>query len=40
MTSYLYKYPASNPYILDDDRLKYEDYFCAKKYKSKILTKL
>ena len=26
-------------YISDDDHFKDEDYFCAKKYKSKILTK-
>ena len=39
MTSYLCKYPESNPYISDDDHLKNEDNFCAKNYKSKILTK-
>ena len=31
--------PVSNYYISDDDHLKYEDDFCAKKYKSKILNK-
>ena len=29
-----------DPSISDDDHLKHENIFCAKKYKSKILTKL
>ena len=33
MTSYLCKLPALNPNISDDDHLKYEDNFCAEKYK-------
>ena len=32
-TSYLCKLPALNPNISDDDHLKYEDHFCAEKYK-------
>ena len=40
MTSYLCYKPARDPSISDDDHLKHENNFWAKKYKSKILTKL
>ena len=40
MTSYLCNKSARGPNISENDLKKYDDNFCAKKWKSKFLTKL
>ena len=39
LRSYLYRKPSRDPNISDNDHLKHENIFSAKKYQSKNLTK-